>query len=131
MAIKVKLRDKSSIFRDASQGITLTGSKVVEVKRTPTIVESINGGALILVEESKKDEKVDNQDNDTQDQDSDDSSNDQDQDQDNQDSDDLDNSDDTDEDSELSLTDLREKYPNINARNRRGFLKKLKEEKGQ
>lgn len=130
MAIKVKLKDPSSIFRDASQQITIIGKEAVVVKRTPTIVESIKGGALVLVDanvEDKKDEvETDNVSNnvDTNSQDSsDDISNNAD------DIDDISDSENTSvipkEDLELSLTDLKEKYPDVVGRSKTKFLANL------
>lgn len=127
MAIKVKLRDSSSIFRDASQGITIVGKEPVEVKRTPTIVESINGGALILVESEKVEQKPDTSsigDVDPPNVDTDDDQDDLtdvDDDQDSEDGDII-----SKEDIELSLTDLKEKYPEVKGRSKDSFLENLK-----
>lgn len=59
--IKVKLKDTTSIFRDASQDVTIEGDKTFEVQRTSTIQNALIGGALVLVTgetpEAKKEEE--------------------------------------------------------------------------
>ena len=126
--IKVKLRDKGSIFRDASQGITLTGTSEASVRKTPTIMEAVRGGALILLEEVKETpkkeeviettEEVITEDNDITTEEDEIITEDE--------ADDND-SDEEVEDSELSLTDLRAKYPEISARSKEAFLQILNE----
>ncbi len=45
----VKLKDEGGIFHDASQDATVTGSAVVEVKKTEKVTASIKGGLLVEV----------------------------------------------------------------------------------
>lgn len=106
--VKVKLRDGSSIFRDASQDLTIDSKEAVEVKRTITVNEAIKGGALISLGTSdseensndKKEELLEKEDN---------------------------SSNSPSEDSDLTLTELRDKYPNISARSKEDFLRALRE----
>ena len=49
MSLYVKLRDSGSIFRDASQGVTIKRGMIVKVKPTSTINSAIRGGALVKV----------------------------------------------------------------------------------
>lgn len=49
----VKLKDTGSIFHDASQDGTVTGDKVVELKKTPKVMAAIKGGVLVEAKASE------------------------------------------------------------------------------
>lgn len=57
--MKVRLKDPSSIFHDAIQGVTISGKEAVEVKMTDTVRNGLLGGAIVKVE-TKESEKSEN-----------------------------------------------------------------------
>lgn len=55
--IYVKLKDRGSIFHDASQEATVTGAKVVAVKKTGKVASALRNSLLVQVEAPKEESK--------------------------------------------------------------------------
>lgn len=55
----IRLKDRSTIFHDASQDVTLTGTQVKEAEETSKVLSAIKHGLLEVVEPEKEVKKED------------------------------------------------------------------------